>query len=187
MHEKRQVKIKDKKIDYTLRKSSRIRYLRMTICDQGRLTITVPRGVALGDLEKFICQKGNWILDKLSFFKDRKKDTRFSSSQKEYLQKKEYARKIIKERVDYFCKKYGFVCKNISIRNQRTRWGSCSSRGNLSFHYKLAMMPDRYLDYVVAHELCHLKEMNHSRRFWEMVKKIIPDYQEIAKEMKKIG
>ncbi len=184
MNRKRQIKINDKNVDYSIRKSSRIGYLRLTICDQGKLTITIPRGVTLPELEKFICQKGKWILDKLEFFRGRKKNAKFVSSQAEYLQKKKEARKIISEKVDFFCRKYDFTYKKISIRNQKTRWGSCSSRGNLSFHYKLVMMPTRYADYVVAHELCHLKEMNHSRKFWLLVSQIIPDYKSIIKEMK---
>ncbi|TSD01346.1 MAG: putative metal-dependent hydrolase [Parcubacteria group bacterium Athens0714_25] len=184
MNRKREIKIKDKKIDYNIRKSSRISYLRLTICDQGKLTITVPCGVGLGELEKFIYQKGDWILDKLEFFRSRRKNAKFVSSREEYLQKKSEARKIISKKADFFCQKFGFTYNKISIRNQRSRWGSCSSRGNLSFHYKLADMPERCVDYVVAHELCHLKEMNHSRKFWNLVSRITPDYKKIIKEMK---
>jgi hypothetical protein len=151
------------------------------------LTITIPRGITLLQMEKFILQKGNWILDKLDFFQKRKKDCRFVSSREEYLQKKNEAEKIIREKVEFYCAKYDFEYKKISIRNQKTRWGSCSSKGNLNFHYKLAMMPERYVDYVVAHELCHLKEMNHSGKFWKLVAQMIPNYKDVVKEMKKIA
>ncbi len=68
--------------------------------------------------------------------------------------------------------------------NQRTKWGSCSKKGNLNFNYKIALMPEKIADYIVVHELCHLKEFNHSRKFWNLVVKIIPDYLEIKKELK---
>lgn len=187
MNRKREIKINDKKINYTIRKSSRTRCLRLTICNEGMLTITIPRGITLLQMEKFILQKGNWILDKLDFFQKRKKDCRFVSSREEYLQKKNEAEKIIREKVEFYCAKYDFEYKKISIRNQKTRWGSCSSKGNLNFHYKLAMMPERYVDYVVAHELCHLKEMNHSGKFWKLVAQMIPNYKDVVKEMKKIA
>ncbi|MCK9379251.1 MAG: M48 family metallopeptidase [Candidatus Moranbacteria bacterium] len=187
MNRKRQIEINNKKVDYNIRKSSRACHLRLTICDQGKLTITVPCGITLNQLEKFICQKGDWILDKLEFFRSRRKNAKFVSSQEEYLQKKSEARKIISEKADFFCQRFGFAYKKIAIRNQKSRWGSCSSRGNLNFHYKLADMPERYIDYVVAHELCHLKEMNHSKKFWNLVSQIAPDYKKIIKEMKNFG
>ena len=75
----------------------------------------------------------------------------------------------------------------ISIREQKTRWGSCSSKGNLNFNWKLILMPEEILDYVVVHELAHRKEMNHSRAFWAIVEQVLPDYQERRDWLKKNG
>ncbi|NCA94384.1 MAG: M48 family peptidase, partial [Sphingobacteriia bacterium] len=80
----------------------------------------------------------------------------------------------------------GFEFKKISIRSQRTRWGSCSQAGNLNFNYKLIYLPDKIIDYVIVHELCHLDEFNHSRRFWFLVSEIIPDYRILRRELKEI-
>jgi len=72
----------------------------------------------------------------------------------------------------------------VSIRNQKTRWGSCSRQKNLSFSYRLFLLPPRFCDYVIVHELCHLKEMNHSPKFWALVARTFPDYKKLRREMK---
>lgn len=78
----------------------------------------------------------------------------------------------------------GFKVRKVSIRNQRTRWGSCSSSGALSFNYKLIQFREEIIDYVIIHELCHLREMNHSRDFWKIVSSIVPEYKSLRKELK---
>ena len=81
----------------------------------------------------------------------------------------------------------GVSYERVSIRAQKTRWGSCSGNGNLSFNWKLSLVPDEILDYVVVHELAHRKEMNHSPRFWAVVEKELPDYRERREKLKKMG
>lgn len=87
------------------------------------------------------------------------------------------ALQIIPPRAAYFARQMGVTFGRITIRNQKTRWGSCSSKGNLNFNCLLALCPPEALDYVVVHELCHRKEMNHSPRFWAEVEKVLPDYR----------
>jgi len=97
------------------------------------------------------------------------------------------ARILLLKRVDYFAQKYGFNAGKIRISSARTRWGSCSTKGTLSFTWRLVMAPLEVIDYVVVHELCHLKEMNHSKAFWGQVESILPDYKQRRKWLKKNG
>jgi len=100
---------------------------------------------------------------------------------------REQARKVLTERVEFFARKYGFKNGKIRISSARTRWGSCSSKDTLSFTWRLVMAPLDVIDYVVVHELCHLKEMNHSKVFWAQVETILPDYKWRRKWLKDNG
>jgi len=114
------------------------------------------------------------------FYRYRRR-TRIKHSKKplnkqDYLTRKEEARALIISRLEYFNQFYNFTYKRVSVRQQRTRWGSCSRQGNLNFNYRLLDLSPDISDYIIVHELCHLKEFNHSSRFWSLVAQIIPDY-----------
>ncbi len=100
---------------------------------------------------------------------------------------KEQASQVIPERVRFYAGKIGVTYGRITIRSQRTRWGSCSSKGNLNFNCLLMLMPPEVLDSVVVHELCHLKEMNHSRDFYDEILKVYPDYYRWNQWLKENG
>ncbi|MDP2363088.1 MAG: M48 family metallopeptidase, partial [Ignavibacteria bacterium] len=108
------------------------------------------------------------------------------SSRREYLAVKGQALKLAKQKIEEFNAIYNFRYQKISIRNQKTRWGSCSRKGNLNFSYRIIHLPEKHFDYIVVHELCHLKELNHSRDFWSLVAQTIPDYKEIRKEIRNL-
>lgn len=91
---------------------------------------------------------------------------------------KERARILIHEKLQIWSLVYGTTYNRVTIRNQRSRWGSCSARGNLNFNYRLIFLPEPLFDYVIVHELCHLIELNHSNAFWEHVERALPDYRE---------
>ena len=97
------------------------------------------------------------------------------------------AKKIIPLRVAYYADILGVNYGRIAIRSQKTRWGSCSAKGNLNFNCLLMLVPEEIMDYVVVHELCHLIELNHSSSFWSEVERILPDYKERRKWLKKNG
>ena len=99
--------------------------------------------------------------------------------------KREIARTFVENRISYFNKFYNFKINRIAIKNTKTRWGSCSSKGNLNFNYKIIYLKPELADYLIVHELCHLGELNHSRRFWALVSKTIPDYAKINEDLRK--
>lgn len=117
-------------------------------------------------------------------FKKRKK----APAKKVSLQSKKLraaARSIVSERLEHFNQHYGLEYKKVFIKNQKTRWGSCSSKKNLNFNYRIAILPPELQDYLVVHELCHLQEMNHGANFWSLVGEQIPNYRECRNELRK--
>ncbi len=99
---------------------------------------------------------------------------------------KEFARDIITSRVAHFNDQYGFAFGRIAIKNQKRCWGSCSAKKNLNFNYKVIFLPEPLMDYVIVHELCHLKELNHGQQFWDLVGEAVPDYKEKRAHLKRI-
>ena len=97
----------------------------------------------------------------------------------------EQARFFVENRISYFNKFYKFEINRIAIKNTSTRWGSCSSKKNLNFNYKIIFLKPELSDYLIVHELCHLGQLNHSKKFWALVFKTIPDYAKINKELKR--
>ncbi|OGZ70732.1 MAG: hypothetical protein A3F47_00420 [Candidatus Staskawiczbacteria bacterium RIFCSPHIGHO2_12_FULL_38_11] len=108
-------------------------------------------------------------------------------NKKEYQKYKEAARALVKNRITHYNTLYRFNVNRIAIKNSKTRWGSCSKKGNLNFNYKIALLPLELADYVIVHELCHLGEFNHSKKFWHLVSLTIPDYKKLKKRFKNIS
>lgn len=97
---------------------------------------------------------------------------------------REEARRVITERVQYFASTYNFTYKRIAIKNTKRTWGSCSALGNLNFNYRLLFLPDELRDYIVVHELCHLRQLNHGPAFWAEVEAILLNYEALIKDLK---
>lgn len=156
-------------------------------CD-ARVLVTIPRRVNMNLVEKFIVDHTEWILKQIEKMKGKKK-FQFPEgvTQTSLHASKSRAKKILKERLEYFNESYQFEYNKIVIRNQKSRWGSCSANKNLNFNYKLLFVADHVRDYVVVHELCHLKEMNHSKKFWNLVAQTIPDHQKRRRELRGLG
>jgi predicted metal-dependent hydrolase len=193
----RQIKLHDQQITYTLRISKRARSARLTVYRDGSLVVTAPTSFRLEAIEKFMVQKSKWILDKIEYFKKREKKRldvlgkmpaseipHFKNTKAEYKECKPEAQKLAESKVQQFNAFYNFNIGTIAIKNQKTRWGSCSRHGNLNFNYKIALLPQRLSDYIVVHEICHIGQFNHSRNFWNLVAQTIPDYMQRRKELR---
>lgn len=185
---KRQIKLNNKKVDYLIKKSKRARRLRLAVYCDGSFVVTAPNDLALGRIENYIVDKAEWVMEKLKIMKRRGKSEIFRRvTESDYQSLKIKAQKLAVTRVEFFNKRYGFKYNKIFIRNQKTRWGSCSKNGNLSYNYKIALLPKRLADYIIVHELCHLKEFNHSRKFWNLVERAIPDFDAAVDKIKKLS
>ena len=155
------------------------------------VTVRAPRSVSEKDIEEILKKKEAWISKHIEKIKETKE--RFEAEPTEKLTREKViaradeALKVIPERVEYFAKVIGVTYGKITVRNQKTRWGSCSSKGNLNFNCLLMLAPPEVLDYVVVHELCHRKQMNHSKAFWLEVEKVLPNYKEVRKWLKEEG
>ena len=172
-----QIKTKNQTIPYKLRVSRRAKRVRLSVAHASSVILTVPWRVDVKRAEGFLKDKANWIIKKLEFFKQYKGRVFFKSGKREYHKFKHQALVLAGERVKYWNQFYNFSYNRINIKNQKTRWGSCSKKGNLNFNYKIVHLPKELLDYLVVHELCHLKEFNHSKNFWQLVGQTIPDYK----------
>lgn len=111
----------------------------------------------------------------------------FHTRNRVYFKKyKEIARAFVADRLMFFNTHYKYVYRRVSIRNQVSRWGSCSSKGNLNFNYKIIFLPKECADYIIVHELCHLKEMNHGPGFWNLVAEVVPEYKKIEQTLRTV-
>lgn len=178
------IKIGDQNISYQLKTSHRAKNMRLCIYADGSFVVTKPRRISNRFIEKFILEKSAWILDRIRSISPNKLAMSPAEGRKLYLHHKENARVFIEKKVKYFSNFYNLDFNRVAIRNQKTCWGSCSKRKNLNFNYKILFLPEHLADYVIAHEICHLREMNHSRNFWNLLAKSIPDYYKLRKELK---
>jgi len=176
-----------KSLPYTIRRYTRSKYIRISVGEGGKVLVSAPKRVSLKEINRFVESRQEWIVnaqDEMLAHNKAEKKKRLPCPPLQSC--KARAKKLISERLKFYNEYYNFEYKRISIRNQKTRWGSCSSTGCLSFSYKLFCLPPELCDYVVVHELCHTKEMNHSQRFWDLVAKTIPDHKQKRAKLRKI-
>lgn len=156
-----------------------IRSRRRTICIQisatGEVIVKAPYGMTLKDIGDFVERKSSWIEKHVARRRPDMAVRKLSEEEIEELMNR--ALKVIPERVRFYAEKMGVTYGRITIRAQKTRWGSCSAKGNLSFNFLLMLVPDDVMDSVIVHELAHRKEMNHSAAFYEVVLKACPEYR----------
>jgi len=178
------IRLHDKDVVYWARKHRRARSVRITVHPGGRVVVTVPlRGVSQKMVEEFVASKREWLARSIETMKGVDESMLRRGSRAEYLRERERAREFIASRIAVLNADGHFSFGDIRIKNQKTCWGSCSVKGNLNFNYKILFLPPAVADYVIAHELCHLKQMNHSPKFWNLVSELVPNYNELKKEL----
>lgn len=172
--------------DYRIIKTRR-KTIGLEISPDLQITVRAPYHLSDVRIREFVESKQTWILKHLAIMQDRQAHDPIPAgviSDKELRHMTEEARIIIPERVKYFAKIIGVTYEQITIRHQKTRWGSCSSSGNLNFNCMLMATSPELIDYVVVHELCHRKQMNHSPLFWKEVEEILPDYRNLRSRLR---
>ena len=168
-------------IEYSLIYSDR-RTLSLSVRG-GVVTVRAPKRATRELIDSFVKKHSLWIERNLEAEKKRiEKDT--SLSEKQILDLKREAKLYLKEKTECFSQIMGLKYGRITITSAQTRFGSCSSKGNISYSYRLMLYPEPAREYVVVHELAHLKEMNHSRKFYDIVEAVLPDYKDRKRMLK---
>lgn len=175
-------------ITYEIIKSSR-KTIAVEVRQDGSVLVRAPRNCPQSRIDTFLKEKQAWVLAKVEEQKEKEADSMKIQPLSEAEQRlyRDKAREIYEQKVSYYAQMMGVSYGRIAIRDQKTRWGSCSGEGNLNFNWRLIFAPAGVLDYVVVHELAHRKEMNHSPRFWRVVEDTMPEYRKYQKWLKENG
>jgi predicted metal-dependent hydrolase len=177
----------EREMTYTLRISTHTKRVSIRLERDGMVLLTLPRGCSVERGERFLWEKQAWI-ERARVRQARLPPKRSHEERREeYHATKAQALAVISSCVRAYAERYGFVYTSISIRAQTTRWGSCSSRGRLSFQYRLALIDAELMEYVVVHELVHTRFMHHGPAFWACVEEILPDYKSRRARLRKEG
>lgn len=171
------------KLEYTIKTSTRSRGIRIAVHLDGEVIVTTPRFVPKFVVRAFVEKHRTWIEKHTTRAQSR---TSVHVSRKDVVSLKQAAKTYLEKECALIAKKYGFEYKKITVRAQKSRWGSCSKSGNLNFNYKIMALPSHVAQYIVVHEVCHLGELNHSKSFWNLVRKEVPDYLKVRKELRQI-
>ena len=160
--------------------------MRIAVYRDAGVIVTAPRRVSIATVAEFVRTKMAWI---------RRAARRLETNRREWvkpehIEQESYsacrarAAKFIRARVQAHNTEYRHAFSRISVKNMTSRWGSCSQGKNLNFHYRLLFLPLALADYVVIHELCHLEELNHSKKFWRLVSRQCPNYRALRGELR---
>ena len=178
---RRTILLEGTSVSYTVRQSTRAKRVSITVSPSGDVSVTLPTRLSEKHSESFLREKSKWVLKQLTALEGQ--DIRLipKHTKKEEHLYKEYARLYVAHVLSKYKKVYPFSYTDVRIKTHTSQWGSCSSKRILNFNYKLIFLPTELSEYVVVHELCHLKEMNHSKRYWALVAETIPDHKKWRK------
>jgi len=170
-------------VEYEIKKSKRSKRTGLVMYPDGRIVATIPWYRTEFAARRFVLSKSEWIVKNLSKVKH-KNIVIVPTVRKNQIEKyRKEARSLIEPRVRELAMLHGFTYKKMTFKNMKTQWGSCSSRGNLNFNLRLVFLRQELIDYVIIHEMCHLKEHNHKRPFWNLVESKMPDYKKYDREL----
>ncbi|HUT21976.1 MAG TPA: M48 family metallopeptidase [Candidatus Bipolaricaulota bacterium] len=179
--------IADRKIFFKLKRNRLSRRLKIIISQEAEVTVVAPTRLSEKAIFDFVEKNSSFVAEKISLIERNAIPAEMSEfGQTNFDACKFRAKKIIDKKLLAVNDVYNFKYKQVSVKNAKSRWGSCSSDGNLCFNYRILFLPDELAEYIVAHELCHLKEMNHSRNFWNLVAVASPDYKKCRETLKRI-
>ena len=168
---------------------SRRRTVSLQVKPDGRIEVRAPLRMPDVEIRRFAESHRDWIEKRLRQLAEAKarQESVEPLSEKELKQLTKTARADLTQRCALWAPHVGVTYGRISIRHQKGRWGSCSAKGNLNFNCLLMLAPDGVIDSIVVHELCHLKHMNHSKRFYAEIEKVLPDYRQHQQWLKENG
>ena len=168
-------------LEYKLQRSRR-KSITISIESDGTVLVKAPLSIPKSQIEQIVERKSDWIASRLEHQKNRRIFTG-----EEIADYRRQAKQVFPERIHYYEPLLGVQASGIRIKDQKTRWGSCSSKGNINLNWRLILAPKEVMYYVIIHELCHLREMNHSQAFWKLVESICPDYRDHRQWLKDHG
>ena len=167
-------------------RSKRAKHVNISVKPFRGVRVAVPYRVSFNKAEEFVHSKIDWIKVQLEKMKQYEKEYNFTSGTNDDIDKAK-AKSMITGRLKYLAEKHGFTYNRVFIRNQRTRWGSCSSKNNINLNIKLAKLPDELINYVILHELIHTHKKDHSKAFWAEMDKLVGDGRKMALRLKSYG
>lgn len=170
-------------LTYTLRKRRGLRRMTLSVRRDGSITLSVPWWCRVADAERYLVGKQQWLTEALARVPRQKP---VHERRAHYEEHKEAARVLVHELLAAQNSRYGFSWGRVAIRRNASSWGSCSSRRNLNFDYRILFLPRHLQTYLVVHELCHLAHMNHSPRFWQLVAHAVPSYTQARAELRRV-
>lgn len=162
---------------------SRRKTISLQVTRGGRVVVRCPMRTPVRQIREFVENHADWVREHVEKALEQQED-RPIFTEKEIRQYRETARRVLTAKTELWAARMGVTYGRIAIRQQATRWGSCSTKGNLNYNWVLVLVPEELQDYVVVHELAHRREMNHSPRFWKLVAEQLPDYAVRRKRLK---
>lgn len=165
---------KNRTIQYEIVKNKLAKHIRISVQMGYFVRVTRPVYISDKEVQKFVDEKKDWIVDKMNEFnKYGSNENLFVDDKEHFFKYKEEALTFCREKIAYWNREKQFQFNTVKVKQVRSMWGSCSSQKNLNFNYKIIFLPKKTADSIIVHELCHLKELNHSPRFWKLVDEIL--------------